>query len=229
MLVVFYGDNLSKAEQAYKSHISELPVLPIDSEFPNLEEVAKHASIFGDKQIYAGRGVLATEPDIAMLVDSPHQFIFLEPVLPKEIIKRLEKAGAKINEFSLSERELKEGERVKKQLDSRIYKFSDALLVRDRRSLWIAYYRAISQGFDPEELFWKLFWQMKNILLVSSAKSAKEVSMHPFVFDKSRTALNKFTKGELVKFSGNLLDIWSETHSGKKELPISLEQFILSI
>ena len=202
MLQIFYGNHRDKVLAAYRQALKSAVAVPDNA---NLEELAAGSSMFGDN------------------------FVLLEHDIDKELLAKLRELGAELNEYNYSDQEKKAKKKLESDLQSRIYKFSDALLIRDRRALWVGYHRAISQGFDPEELFWKLSWQVKNILLASKTKSADEASMHPFVYSKSKQASQKFTEPELVGLSSSLLDLWHETHSGKKELPLALEQFILQV
>ncbi len=203
MLTIFYGENRNEVIKAYRKALGE-GTTPITFE-SNLEEIASHKSMFGEN------------------------FVLLEQELAPELKDRLEKLGAKLCEFKFSKQEKLEKEKLEKGLQSRIYKFSDTLLARDRRALWIGYHRALSQGFEPEELYWKLAWQVKNILIAHKSNTATEADQHPFVYAKSKQASQKFSQSELINLSSGLLDLWRDAHNGKKELPLALEQFILTI
>jgi len=228
MLVVFCGDDVQKAEEAFLVAAEGVPRLDLESlEAGDLEELARHRDLFGNAVRYACRGALPREAKL--LAQSPNTFIFLTDELSAALKKELSKHGAELCEYNLSVKARQDIEREEKREAARIYKVSDALLARDRRGLWVAYQRALTEGFDPEELYWKLSWQIKNILIASQASSATEAGLHPFVFQKSRGALAKYDKEELIALSGTLLDLWRDTHSGRKELPIALEQFILSV
>jgi len=202
VLRIFYGNNRDKVLVAYRQALTSATAVPEDA---NLEEIAAHNSLFDEN------------------------FVLLEYELEEELVGRLKELGAELNEYNFSDKEKKDKKRIENELQSRIYKFSDALLTHDRRGLWVGYHRAISQGFDPEELFWKLSWQVKNILVAGKAKNAGEAGMHPFVYGKSKSANNKFSRGKLINLSGKLLELWRDTHSGRKELPLALEQFILEV
>lgn len=202
MLTVFYGENRAKALEAFDKVKSSATVLPPEAD---LVEVASSQSIFGEN------------------------FVVLVESLPADLVKKLAKLGAELREFEFSETDKKKREAEKKRENNRIYAFTDQLLVRDRRSLWLAYHEALRQGFEPEELYWKLSAQLKNINLAKQSGSASEAKMHPFVFGKCQSAGEKFSKEELSRLSIELLDLWHDSHTGRKELVLGLEQFILSV
>jgi len=228
MLTVYCGDDIKKAEAGFASATKGATRLVPDL-LPEgaLEELAAHADMFGTGTSYAFRGDLPE--NYVILIKSPSNFFILASVLTPPVKKSLIKQGAILEEYSLSESSKVAKEKLDKQKSGRIFKVADRLAARDRKGLWIEYWRLMESGVDAEEIFWKLQWQTKAMLVSSRASSASEAGLHPFVYSKSRAGAANYSKEELISISGKLLDLWRDTHSGRKELPLALEQFILEI
>jgi hypothetical protein len=116
----------------------------------------------------------------------------------------------------------------KKQNDFPIFGLTDAIGARNKRESWIQYQRALASGLSAEEVFWKVVWQIKN-MLTASRTTEKESGLNPFVYKKAKAALGHFKPGELEVFSEQLVVGYHEARRGKAEIETFLERFLLSL
>lgn len=84
---------------------------------------------------------------------------------------------------------------------------TDSFAVRNKFKTWLLYKDATSKGSSPEEITGILFWKIKTM------------SLYPNKY---------FTTSELKTISSNLISLYHDSHTGKKDFFIGLEQFILS-
>jgi DNA polymerase III delta subunit len=190
-----------------------------------LEEYTGAKDLFHDKIIIVLDELLeSTEGDVeARLPDfkeSENIFIVLQRKPKAEQKKKLEKYAEKIEEV-----ELPKGK--KESFD--IFSLTDALGRRDRKQTWVLYQKAKESGAEEEQLHGMLFWIVKGMLLASASSSAKESGLSPFVYSKANGFAKNYTRAELEKLSSDLVTLYHESRRGAHELPIALEQFILSL
>ena len=103
------------------------------------------------------------------------------------------------------------------------------MLQRDPKKLWTLYRKAISSGFAPDQIHGVLWWQMKSVAAAINSKSADEAGLKPFVFSKSKRALDKFSKEEIENLLSKLLSIYHNSRMGKINMEYELESFVLGI
>ncbi|HBB56757.1 TPA: hypothetical protein DEW47_01305 [Patescibacteria group bacterium] len=110
----------------------------------------------------------------------------------------------------------------------------DAFAEKNKMKAWIIYHQALRQGVSAEEVFFKIAWQIKNLLLVKglqkfgSPNMEKSSGLHPFVFKKTLRAAQNFTEGELEKYSYEMLKIYHEERRGRAELSVEFEKMLIS-
>jgi len=116
-----------------------------------------------------------------------------------------------------------------------LFSLSDAVALRDRKKTWILFNKALLSGIPVEEIFYKVLWQIKNLLLVKSLSEtsgvdlAKESGLHPFVLKKTLSAVRKFSNKELSSFSFNLVNLFHNSRWGVEDLAIGMERFLIGI
>ena len=119
--------------------------------------------------------------------------------------------------------------------ETNLFRISDAIAKRQRRFAWILYQQAILRGVSPEEIFWKVAWQIKNLLLVKSlsampyATIVRASGLHPFVVKKSLEASHLFTEQELLGYSRELIELYHQIRRGNADMKVGLERFMLRI
>ena len=104
---------------------------------------------------------------------------------------------------------------------------TDLFILKKRREAYQHFHRSLIGGVSAEEMFWKFWWQVKTLLIVSAGQDSRS-DLHPFVVKKSLAALSRFKREELEKIWEDLFLLWRDSKSGKIELSLGLERLILS-
>jgi len=225
MIYLLYGQSQQRKD-AINDKAKALSLKPIhiydnDVESTGIENlVSVQTGLFGDTEMYVLHG-LARMLDIKNLLDgygeSDNHFIFSENTITKPITKVFEKYDAVIKDF---------GKEVKiKEQKFNMFSLTDALGSRDKKSLWLLFQEAIKNG-SPEEIHGILFWQIKNLALIKSAKS--NPGMNPFVYQKTSGYAAKFTDAEIQKMADELVYMF-HNRDNYSTLDIELEKFILAL
>lgn len=124
----------------------------------------------------------------------------------------------------------------------------DAVAAKDKSRAWILFQQALLAGVPAEEIFYKIVWQIKNLLLLKKLNDAifsqgrtsgvprgsafdieKETKLHPYVIKKTLAATWNFSEEELKNYSFELVKIYHDARKGLEEFPIGLEKFLLTI
>ena len=109
----------------------------------------------------------------------------------------------------------------------------DAFAEKNKAKAWIIYQQALKRGIPAEEVFFKILWQVKNILLVKKlagagvADIAKESGLKPFVAGKAIKTAKNFSEDELINYSYEMLKIYHEERRGESELAIEFEKLLI--
>ena len=161
---------------------------------------------------------------------SEHPFLILDGKVDTVSLKKIEKTAQKIQEFEKSENYPPSHGYggVKKEYNA-IFKITDGLLLKDKKKLWIDYTDLISQGVVAEEIHGLLFWQVKNMILAERSDSQNETGLTPFQYKNALTGSRKYKDSELVKMSGDLVEMTSRVRAGEGDLNIMLEKWILCL
>ena len=117
----------------------------------------------------------------------------------------------------------------KSRPDFNIFSFTDAFGMRDKKQAWILYQKALAAGLAPEEVFWKVVWQVKTLLVAERTKSAEEADMKPYPYSKAKQALKNWKERELEKLSESLVVGYHEARRGEGEIETLVERIILSL
>lgn len=110
----------------------------------------------------------------------------------------------------------------------------DAFAEKNKVKAWSLFQQAQMAGVPAEEVFYKILWQVKNLLMVKKlmnagvANIAKETGLHPFVAGKAIKAVKNFTEEELVNYSYQMLKIYHEERRGHGELEIEFEKILIA-
>lgn len=118
-----------------------------------------------------------------------------------------------------------------------IFHITDAFGKKDKKQAWLLYQKALLSGFPAEEVFWKLSWQVKNILLVKRMSDEcgknlneiiKESKLNPFVANNCLNFSKNFETDKLISLYWSLVDIYHKVRRGKADFEIAVEKFLLS-
>jgi len=117
----------------------------------------------------------------------------------------------------------------KKEFVFNIFSFSDALITRNKKDIWVLYQKAIKHKIVPDEIVRILLWQCKNMLIAGSSKQGS-AGLKPFVESKARQGLKNFTVAEIRTITESLTDMYQKSrYVSGFDLGVALERFILSL
>ncbi len=152
--------------------------------------------------------------------ESEQIFLMLEGNVDAATLKKIEKSSKQVQEFKKAE---------SKKPYFNIFSITEGLLERDKRELWISYVDFIKKGTASEEIHGIFFWQIKNMILACRAKSATETGLSPYVYKNALTGGRKYKTEELLKMSSELVEMTHKVRTGKGDMEIMLEKWVLGI
>jgi DNA polymerase III delta subunit len=233
MISLFFGTDTIAVRAATFQQVSDLrdegktvEVLEAETyERGRLSSLATTTTLFGEDMVY----VLDTPSlnpeawtdlmqNLSLLQAAPHIFLVIELGLAAADKKKLAAAASSLKEFQAVKTER-----------FNIFSMSDALLKRDRRTLWLLLISARQSGVSDEEIIGVLWWQLKTLRLAAKTKTAAEAGLKDFPFNKAKRNLINFKSGELEQLSLSLLKLYHDGHSGRRDLSLALEAFVLTI
>ncbi|MCC2630565.1 MAG: hypothetical protein K0S38_374 [Candidatus Paceibacter sp.] len=240
MIYLLYGSDIDKARAKLHDLVDSLVKKKPDASHERLndetfdagrlEELIGGMGLFSQKAIIemitvfrnkeAKEAVLERIKDIGK---SDNIFVFLEGDLTKADLAKFEKNAEKVQEFELKTK----GEEKKEAF--KIFAISDAFSRRDKKQMWVLFTKAKLNEISAEEIHGIIFWQAKAMLLAAQTKNAKEAGLNPYVYDKSRASLNKYTLDEMKAVSSKLVSIYHDARRGIHDFDAALEKFILEV
>ena len=113
--------------------------------------------------------------------------------------------------------------------DFNVFTLTDAIGARDKREAWVLYQKALASGMVAEEIFYKLFWQTKTMLLAKRTRNAEEAEMKSFPYSKAKSFLKNFKEGEIEKLSEELVKGYHQVRRGEGEMETLIEKFLLKL
>lgn len=127
------------------------------------------------------------------------------------------------------EEEISEAVSVAARSSFNIFLLTDAIGARRRRDAWVLYERALFEGMIAEEIFWRVVWIVKSMILASRTSSCKETDMKEFPYRKAKEFSKNFKKEELEKLSEELVVGYHQARRGAGEIETLLEKLILNL
>lgn len=109
------------------------------------------------------------------------------------------------------------------------FSMADALLRKDKKSLWILLQQAKMAGLSPEEIIGTLWWQVKTLRLSQLTSSAAEAGLKDFPYNNAKRALSKFKDGEVEALGHSLLAVYHDGHGGVRDIDLALEKWVLTL
>lgn len=233
MLYVFFGTDTETVRTRAREVVSSVGGdageralrVSADTYAPGmLADIAGSTSLFGEPQVVV-LDTLSENKDaftevcglFPVLAASPHTFVCIEGALPAALQKEC-KAHANVCEEIKKESE---------KLD--VFALCDALIMRDKKRLWLLYVSLTREGVPAEEVIGILLWQLKLLRLAERTGSPEEAGQKPYPYQKAKRALSNFKKGEIDALSRTLLAIYHEGHAGKRDITLALEAWVLRI
>lgn len=117
----------------------------------------------------------------------------------------------------------------KKRQDFNVFSLTDAFGSRNKKEAWILYQKALSVGLSTEEVFFKIVWQVKSMLLVARTENIEETDMKAFPYNKAKSFLKNFKPGELERISESLVVGYILARQGKGEIETLIEKILLDL
>lgn len=241
MLYVFCGSNLVGSKEKARKLISSLRNKRKDATYEEITGDNWNASIleshlggqglFSSKYIIFLNQVAAHEENIdefksffESMNESENIFIVLEGRINQDIKKDFVKYAEKVVE---SETQEKDGRFSKKEFN--IFSLADAIGSRDHVKAWSIYREAVERGIESESILGTIFWQIKSIILATSAKSANEAGLNPFVFGKAKRYSSNFSTLEIGNLLHKTVSIYHDGHRGLLDTELAIEKMLLGI
>jgi len=132
-------------------------------------------------------------------------------------------------DVNLAEAQEEYGEIKDKKSDFNIFLLTDAIGARNKKEAWVLYQKALASGMVAEEIFWKVVWAIKTMLLAKRTRSADEAEMKAFPYSKAKSNLKNFKEGELEKISEDLVVGYHNARRGIGEIDTLIEKILLSL
>jgi len=117
----------------------------------------------------------------------------------------------------------------KARAEFNIFAFTDAIGARKKKDAWVLYQKALASGMAAEEIFWKVVWQMKSLLLAKRTNSSMESGQNAFVYQKAKSFIRNFKDDELENLSESLVIGYHNARRGKGEIDGLIEKTLLNL
>ena len=241
MLYVFHGTDVAQSSHKARALVDSLRAKKPDASFVSIAADDWHASIIeehlGGQGLFSNKYIVflnrLTENEeakellpefISAMHESANIFIVLEGKLNTELKKAFEKAAEKV---VISD--LKLVSPFAKKSEFNVFALADAVGSRDPFKAWSIYRQAVDSGIEAENIIGTLFWQVKSMVLASTAKTANEAGLSPFVFSKSKKYASLYSPEELRGLMSDLITYYHDGHRGIVNIELSVERRLLKI
>jgi len=233
MLYVYHGDDVTKLRtEAFSEALThagvEGEVETLSEENASevtLRDALGATSLFREREVYILDTLSRNEEVFGALMsmlpelsESENVFVVIEEKLGVKDEKKFTEVAHTIKHFPRPP-----------QKEFNVFALTDALALRDKKSLWILLVEAWREGKSSEEIIGTLLWQLKTIRLALQTKSAVDAGLKPFVYEKALRAQKKFSKEELVERAHSLVMLYHEGHAGKRDIDRALERWVLKL
>lgn len=158
--------------------------------------------------------------NLSVIKESLNVFVSLENKVDAKSLKDIEKYSEKIQEFSTKEENKK---------FFNVFGIADGILDKDKKRLWVDYLKIIKEGIPVEELHGIIFWQVKNMAIVSKVDSQKESGLTPYQYKNALSGSRKYKDNEISKMMSDLVSMTHKVRSGEGDLDIMVEKWILGL
>ncbi|MBI2100445.1 MAG: hypothetical protein HYT47_00255 [Candidatus Vogelbacteria bacterium] len=240
MIYLIYGPDRMKAQTAVEALLAtefkKFPELAVfrfsveDYSPERLEEVCVGQTLFAQKFAVVLDGLWASAGELfsrylSDLSASSNLYLLIEEALEPDVLKQVSATGGQVKK--VAGRSMPPP--IERTPSFNPFAVGDALGERDRKRAWILFQTALARGLAPEEIFWRLVWKIKTLLLVQIATDPASLGLKPFVLAQSRRHSRNFKLAELKQFSARLVTLWHDSRRGLINFEHHLEQLILEI
>jgi hypothetical protein len=233
MLYVFHGtDTIRVRTEGFKKaeeYAQESGVVETITSETCTKEILQNAlgaaSLFYQREVFVLETLSHTDEMfevfldmLPQLNDSPNVFVVIEEKLTAGVERTIKAHAAGVTSYARDARK-----------EFNVFALTDALLLRDKKTLWLLLMEAWKEGKKSEEIIGTLMWQLKTIRLARLIGSAEETGLKPFVYDKARRSERKFSKEEIEAKAHSLVMLYHDGHSGKRNIDWALEKWVLTL
>lgn len=202
-----------------------------------LEEAFLGQTLFDEKfaVVLDGLGVVAEKiltKYLSILGQSPNLYLLAESEVAPEFIKQIRDVGGRVKEVKgrpAGRAYRQAGARERQQAGFNPFAVTDALGERDRKRAWVLFQAALARGLAPEEIFWKLVWKVKTLLLVETAPPGSTLPLKPYPLSEARRQVKGYKPGELAGLSSRLVRLYHDSRRGRADFALGLERLVLEI
>src|SRR3989338_2346911 len=234
MIQFFIGDNIvvrnkqiQKLIKTFSDSNAQIFYLNGDSNETSLLEYCGGQTLFNESVCVVTHSFLEDEnrenffiQEVEKLHLSETHFVFVERDIKSSTKTFLTKNKINIEKYFSD---------TKKPIQSfNPFSLGDALLARDKKLLWVLYEKAQRANISPEDIFHTLNWQMKSLHIVSESSDPIKLGMKPFVIQKTKRGLSKFSSKEIVELRERFTEAFHMWRRGE-DVGVLLEKIILSI
>lgn len=240
MIYLIYGSDTLRSHKELKRLVAQFlkkdgspSIFRIDSESFSetyFNDILKTEDLFLSKKLVILKRLINEHPGfeyiekrLEEMASSPNLFIVWEENIKSEELKKLKKKIENVFEFQ-SGKVHQSAERKRFSDKGDIFRVTDSFMSKQKEKTWLLCQETFLDGVPAEDVFWKIVWQVKNLLLVKSG-GGKE--LHPFVYGKTKKSAHKFSEKELHQYSAELVDLYHEGRQGRRDIEAGLERFIL--
>jgi DNA polymerase III delta subunit len=232
MYYLYYGEDTGKAREHAIAFLNTLrsnhTVTSVGDDTLSeamLQDMLGAHSLFNEKEVYVLDTISRTPEAFSILSNSLREIAASQNLFV--VIE--EKIGVKEEKLFKAHAERAQVYARPPQKEFNVFALTDALLQRDKKTLWVLLTEAAREGKSSEEIIGTLLWQLKTMRLASLTSSAEEAGLKPFVYDKAKRGLRSFTKEELTDRAHSLTLLYHEGHTGKRAIDHALEAWVLSL
>lgn len=234
MVYLFFGKDIRQSHERLNQFVAKflkekkISLFKVDEN--NFDEsffngLLKTNNLFGGTNLVVVRRLFNNSSSSVFLLgnlerlsSSDNLFVFWEEDIEKDHLELIKSCAEDVAEFSLK--------KEKKHKDNSLFRLADCFAAKQKEKTWLLHQEELLKGTASEEIFWKLLWQIKSLILVKRGGGS---SLHPFVLNKIKKATLLFAESELQKYFSDLIDLFHQSRLGQADLSVGLEKFILKI
>lgn len=153
---------------------------------------------------------------VAELVASPLPFVLIEQSLTAAQLRPFLKAKAILHECKKAKSDY-----------FNTFALADALLAKDKKTLWILLQEARRNEIASEALIGILWWQLKMLRLTFVTANAGEAGVKDFPYNKAKRGQGKYSQEDVDALSLSLLAVYHDGHGGRRDIVTALEGWVL--
>lgn len=217
MIYCFYGTDTVKTRKATHLLIDATQKKKPDASFFHMttqnwgegefKELLESAGLFHKKYIVLLDHLLedgdvrkVVAKNIKEMAGAEHLFVILEDSIDKKTLTKIEKYAHKVVVYNATKKV------APKEND---FALANAIEKKDKKKAWVLLSSAFDRGVRPDILHGMIFWKVKTMVL------------------KSQTYT--YSEQELRRLLSDLVTMHHRARTGKTDMSIALEKFVLSL